>query len=325
MGQLRFEADASVDVDPVLEAWRHVGGRTPDSVERLVDVRGNKRRVYARAGIYRLRGAGASGSGVVAKCSTAATLSTEALLYGDVLPGLSLPSPKCYGYVEGGPQSWLFMEEIVGQPFAPRSITHQELAARWLARLHSGTSRTTLASRLPQTGPRQYFDAIGTTRTLLLNARRVLRSEARRSLSVLIQTLATIETIANDTCERCANLPQCVVHADFVDKNVLVTRRRGDLALFALDWGISGWGVPAPDLEYLDTHRYFGMVSHAWPHVQRSDIQFLKAVGIVMRQLGIVGAWATCLSETPEWTMERIAEPAEVLSAGAAELMSHFR
>jgi aminoglycoside phosphotransferase (APT) family kinase protein len=39
-------------------------------------------------------------------------------------------------------------------------------------------------------------------------------------------------------------MPHCLVHADFVNKNVLVAKRHRD-QLMALDWGIAGWGAPA--------------------------------------------------------------------------------
>src|SRR6266498_1832445 len=136
----RFQLDSSPATDEALEAWCTAGvGVRPDCVERLVDFKLNK--VYDRSRIFRFPGVGPGGTAVIAKHAASRKLSIEAFVYRDVLPKLSLPAPAYYAYVDGGMRSWLFMEEVVGEPFLPCSSMHKQLAVRWLAALHIGTSR----------------------------------------------------------------------------------------------------------------------------------------------------------------------------------------
>jgi hypothetical protein len=125
---LRFEPDDSADAKAALEAWRSAGTRRrPTRVERLVEFK--HRRVYERARIFRLVGAGPRGEAVVAKGAPSRALVVDALVYRELLPKLGLPGPGTTDILDDGDRSWLFIgEEVQGEPFSHRSPAHQELA-----------------------------------------------------------------------------------------------------------------------------------------------------------------------------------------------------
>ena len=313
-----FQLDTSPDVDAVLEAWSAAGGARPAAVERLVESKHKK--TYDRAGIFRLLRVGRDGAAVVAKHGKSEKLFVEALIYRDVLPKLSLSAPAYYGYVSMGSDAWLFMEDVAGETFSATSSAHSELAVRWLATLHTGTSQLDLAERLPAEGPEQYRPCIDSTRKSLLASVDTLESNAKHTVHRLLTTLDAIERTWYGVCDRCATMPHCLVHADFVYKNVFIVSRGDRAELIALDWGIAGWGVPAPDLEYFDPAVYFALVKPVWPDIGLADVAYLRSVGVVMRQLGLVEVWASCLRDEPEWAMERLEESARKLEDAHVDL-----
>ena len=315
----RFEPDRSPDVMLAVEAWRDAGGiQRPELVERLVEFKHNK--VYDRAGIFRLPGAGLQGASVVAKRGPARTMAVEAFVFNEVLPALSLTAPVYYGYVEKDALGWLFIEEVIGEPFSYRSRVHQELAVRWLSRLHSGTSQMRLANRLPAEGPEQYVKSMESARQSLVDSLDALTTAAHRTAAALLEALERIARVWGETCQRCARMPHCLVHADFVNKNVMIVPRGDRHELIALDWGIAGWGVAAPDLEYLTPSDYFALVKPVWTELRLEDIAYLKAVGVVMRHLGLVAVSASFLPIEPTWAIERLADSAALLIEASVEL-----
>ena len=221
-----FEPDHSPDREAVVEAWREAGGsRPPESVDRLVKVR--SRQVYQRAGarIFRLSGVGPRGRSVVAKRGPSARLAVEALVYREVLPSLSLTAPAYHGYIERGTLSWLFMEEVIGVPFQHTSSVHRELAVRWLAKLHLGTSQLDLKDKLPAEGPSEYANCLMSARESMVSSLDALGSDAQRKVNMLLETLESIEGVWGEACQRCAEMPHCLVHADFANKNVMIVAR----------------------------------------------------------------------------------------------------
>jgi phosphotransferase family enzyme len=315
----RFQPDSTPATDEAVEAWLAAGvGARPDCVERLVEFKHNK--VYDRSRIFRFPGVGPGGTAVIAKHAASRTLFIEAFVYRDVLPKLSLPAPAYYAYVDGGMRSWLFMEEVVGEPFSPRSSIHTQLAVRWLATLHSGTSRLDLASKLPAERPEEYLKSLVSARDSIASSLDGLAPVATRTLGGLLKTLDKIERLWSDVCQFCAEMPHCLVHADFVNKNVVIIERNEGTQLIALDWGIAGWGAPGPDLEHLDARDYFVLVKPVWSNVRLADIANLKAVGVVMRHLGLAEVWASCLRDQPDWAMTRLTDSAVMLATALGDI-----
>jgi phosphotransferase family enzyme len=316
---LRFEPDDSADAKAALEAWRSAGTqRRPTRIERLVEFK--HRRVYERARIFRLVGAGPCGEAVVAKGAPSRTLVVDALVYRELLPKLGLPGPDYYGYLDDGDRSWLFIEEVRGEPFSHRSLAHQALAVRWLATLHTMTSQLHLADRLPRETPGAYLHCLNAARESILAWSDTLPSPAKPMVSALLGTLDHIEAAWEAACLHCATMPHCLVHADFVNKNVLVTRCGDRDQLMALDWGIAGWGAPAPDLEHIDPAAYFALVRTTWPAIRISDVVTLKTIGTVMRHLGLIEVWASSLRDQPHWAIERLTQSAAILARVAPDL-----
>ena len=87
--------------------------------------------------------------------------------------------------------------------------------------------------------------------------------------------LAVLETIIAqcDLLERrwrrvekcCEGIPSTLVHGDFRPKNARVRIDPAGVTLFALDWEMAGWGVPAADLWQVDIGAYWSVVRECWP------------------------------------------------------------
>jgi hypothetical protein len=160
---------------------------------------------------------------------------------------------------------------------------HRALAVRWLATLHAMASQLDLANRLPPENPESYLRYLNAAREPIL---------------------ASSDMAAWDAaCLYCATMPHCLVHAYFVNKNVLVTRRRDCDQLMALDWGIAGWGASAPDPEHINP---FALVRTTWLAIRISDVAALKTIGTLMRHLGLIEVRSSSLRDHLEWTIERL-------------------
>ena len=82
------------------------------------------------------------------------------------------------------------------------------------------------------------------------------------------------------------------MHKDFEPKNMRV--REEDLALYAFDWEMAGWGIPAADLVLnsrgsemlpIDPEVYVSELGGQWPNVDATTIARLSTVGYVLRRI----------------------------------------
>src|SRR5439155_26370862 len=99
---------------------------------------------------------------------------------------------------------------------------HRTLATQWLVRLHTMTSQLQLADRLPAETPGAYLRSLRTAREAIRAAWDTVPAIARPTLATLLATLERIESAWPEACRHCATMPHCLVHADFVNKNVMV-------------------------------------------------------------------------------------------------------
>jgi aminoglycoside phosphotransferase (APT) family kinase protein len=90
-------------------------------------------------------------------------------------------------------------------------------------------------------------------------------------------------------------MPRTVVHGDFKGHNVRVRRTQDGSTLLAFDWEMSGWGVPAPDLELFadQTARaaisvYWSLVQPTWPHLDVQTILQWAGCGSLFRLLAAI-------------------------------------
>jgi hypothetical protein len=280
---------------PAVAAWSRLGateGRAASAVETL-----QKRR---KGRVYRLVGAGASGSDVVAKWSSWDRIRREAVAYEEVLPRLRLGSVRYYGTLAepdpGG--SWLFVAAAGAERYAPRLPEHRALAARWLAALHGACWPGPPVTRLPDRGTAYYRARLASAGEQIRRHLGHPRLEASDA-ALLAAILGQCDVLASrwdEVAELCSLTPPTVVHGDFAPKNMGVDRKGGALRLQPFDWANAGWGVAAADLAQLDRAPtdywanpdldvYFSAMSRQWPRVRRRDVDLLAHVGKVCRTL----------------------------------------
>src|SRR5262249_55908333 len=146
--------------------------------------------------------------------------------------------------------TWLFVEDVGDRRLSDSSAEAQVLAARWLARLHASAGDLAAARRLPDIGTARYLAALRGARA---GGRghpgdRAPTAAQRAIPAALLDELDRLESRWPEVELACEGLPRTMVHGDFRPKNVRVRGRDANATLFALDWEMAGWGVPAADL-----------------------------------------------------------------------------
>jgi hypothetical protein len=214
-----------------IEVWRETATHQPASVYRLVFPAGEP--------------------AVFAKHCDSVSGAVERSCYEEILPKVGVSSPAYFGSLEESDGSWwLFLEDIGRERFSAHDPLHRALASRWIGRLHRRGAELALGDRLPDAGATRY-------RTHLKEGReRILRNLANPSFVEDDRAVLHLVLTAQERVERrweaieqaCARLPRTIVHGDFRPKNVRVRQDSGGAALYALDWELAGWGIPAADL-----------------------------------------------------------------------------
>jgi hypothetical protein len=254
-----------------------------------------------KSAVYRIEGIGPDGATVIAKRCERATASRECATYERLLPHLPVSSLRCYGCVEEAESSrcWLFIEDAGPDKYSARSPAHRDLAAQWLAVVHASSAHLTgLAAWLPDAGPARYLHHLQSARDMILHqvSNPAISAADRTVLGRLVAVCDRLERQWWRLEERCAGLPQTLVHGDFVGKNIRVRSGPGGYTLLAFDWGDAGWGVPAVDLAhaahpYLEfsaspaVPTYCAMMRHRWPGITLHTIEQLASCGTLFRCL----------------------------------------
>ena len=297
---------------PAARAWERLGsGRAPARVEVLTNRKGHHLNHKSR--VYRLTSAG-PGSAVIAKRTGRETVELERVVYQDILGALPVAAVKCFGGWDDGDEAWLFLEEVSGAAFDEERAAHRQLAAEWLGAVHAATSgMRELRDRLPHHGSDRYLALLHAgLRSIEVGRENAgLTADERSALTTVQGELARTERDWPTLAERCATMPHCLVHGDFIAKNVRIR----DELLFALDWEEAGWGVPAEDLGALDQtiadvggcdlDAYYARVRDAWPNFDRGAAAELRGIGIMLRYICWIQAESVALrSQWPGPTVE---------------------
>ena len=305
----RVQTSSELFAHPAVVAWRRLWPElVPEGVEEL--------RERPTSAIYALTGLDSRGSAVIAKRSRAARALVERTIYEEVLPDLPVGVPRFYGMTESGDGfCWLFTEDVGEEPFSPASPTHRTLAAQWLGRLHSAAARLDAAARLPDRGPAHYLDHLRHGReTICRNLDNpAISAEDRRLLRAVSAQCDALERAWCGIERFCAGVPRTLVHGDFRPKNVRLHVIGTSTTLFAFDWEMAGWGIPAPDLaasrgvspvEHVDLATYASIAHDYWPRVDAAALEELVVVGSVFRRLAAIDWESLSLSrEAPHWAV----------------------
>jgi hypothetical protein len=289
---------------PASLAWRKLAPKVaePTAIETL--------RNREKATVYRLGGVGLGGSAVVAKhCRTSGVL-IERAVYEQLLPQLPVTALHYYGCTSDDDGScWLFLEDAGGTFLSPALEWHRELAARWLALLHTSAARFASAAPLPVRGAGHYLEHLRSARLAILRSASdaAMQPTELVMLEHIVRQCDVIESRWHEVEEWCAGIPATLVHGDFRSKNVQVRSDTLGARLFAMDWEMAGWGVPAADLAVLrgvqgDSSGLTTYLTHAsstWPNLSARSVVRAADAGKLFRRLAAV-SWCS-LSLSSRW------------------------
>ena len=304
-GQLRPAAH------PALAAWTSLGidAPFPEAVEDVF----RKKRIAA----YRLAGVPQRGAAVIAKRQRRSFALYERRLYEHVLPHVSARVPRYYGLVEESENScWVFLEDVGGDAFSSTSALHGQLAASYLARLH--TASEVPDGHLPDRGPAHYLKVLLTARErILANVHRVNAGDEAEVLTTIAAQCSRVERRWPSIQAVCDETPAALVHGDFVSKNMRIRRTNGHVQLVAFDWELAGWGMPGVDLVQLDDaalEHYAACIAPHWAGIGLGDLRRMRETG---RLLNVVASiqWAT-----EEFRHEWLHRPLKKLASYEPEL-----
>jgi len=241
---------------------------------------------------------------VYAKRSLTSDLALERTVYEDILPHLPLTVPRYFGSCrQSDGSTWLFVEDVGDCRLSDQTPEHRRLAAHWLGQLHRSAADDPRAARLPDVGPGRYLGSLragreGVRRNL---GNRALTTADRTVLAGLLEQLDAVESLWPVIERACEGLPVTLVHGDFRPKNVRIRDAHQGTALYALDWEMAGWGVPAADLASafgpgmtvpIDPEAYLETVRGRWPELDEGALRRLSILGRIFQALA--GAeWAS--------------------------------
>src|SRR5207247_403942 len=145
------------------QAWRAI---EPERVEPGMIAVIKQSKNHYQSAMYRLAGVGPGGLAVIAKRCLVQTAAVERLIYEEFLSRMPLPTLGYYGSVDApdGESCWLFLEEADGDLYSPQNNAHRALAARWLAAVHNTGRHLDWETRLPDRGPKHYWQLLQSCR-----------------------------------------------------------------------------------------------------------------------------------------------------------------
>jgi Phosphotransferase enzyme family len=245
--------------------------------------------------IYRLTGVGPENSAVIAKQCEQGDGMLEHIIYKEILSRLSIPTPRCYGFVEesNGEICWLFLEDAGTEIFQFHIRKHRALAARWLGLMHTSAVHVAATARLPERGPDHYLEHLQLARDAVQRAiaNSTLSSDDLIVLESIISQCNVLESCWSKVERFCDRMPQTLVHSDFAARNIRIRNSQTGIALLPFDWEKAGWGTPAADLadlEQADLAIYWSVVRRAWPYLDLQDIEQMANLGRIFWGLAAI-------------------------------------
>src|SRR5947207_7283528 len=301
---------------PAVHAWRQL---YPDAeLLRITPLRVRRQ----KSTIYRLEGAGPDGSAVIAKRSQRSQRAyalIERTVYEKILPGLSVPSLRYYGFLEDSDvdRCWLFLEEATGAEYSRLLAADRAQAARWLGLLHTAAAEAAAKAQLPDGGPGRYREFLRSASEEIQKhlGNPVLNPDDVAVLEAVLARLTELDAHWKRMEELCDGVPQTLVHGDFNGKNLRLRPASAGSTVVVFDWEDAGWGVPAVDLAQQavsssslsanpDIPTYWSTVRGRWPQVSIETWQRLAHCGTVFRVLAAL-YWES-LNLASEWASRSV-------------------
>jgi len=297
---------------PAVTAWQKLN---PDRVEpEMIVVLKEQSNEHHKSAVFRLEGVGPAGKAVIGKRCQRSTAILERTIYEEILPHLPMPSLQYYGFLEElqGEFCWLFMEDARGEAFSPGTAQHRALAARWLGTMHTSAAEFVDTALLPDRGPRFYLEQLQLGANTILQSldNPMLNNDNIAILRTILAQYELLESRWGEVELLCDNIPQTLVHGDFVAKNIYVRTDEEGSNVLPFDWEMAGWGVPTADLSQAppssthfcanpDITEYWAIVRNFWPDLEIQILRRLARFGTLCRLLAAI-EWAA-QSLASEW------------------------
>lgn len=238
---------------------------------------------------------------IVAKRGEVEEARFENLLYTTILPRLGLGSLRCFGVVEESDNrfAWLFLEHAGHCRYNPAIPEHVNLAAEWLSILHGSQLELELKDSFRKCGDEHYGASLRKARTLveggLINP--VLSPSQQEVVHKALHLLDKLEERWPIVEDICSAVPRCLIHGDFLGKNLRVESNGSKYQLKVFDWEAACWGLPFLDLaESLiptsdgltpepDLDSYISSSKCWWPDIEINSLKGLIGLGKIFWSL----------------------------------------
>lgn len=303
------------DEHPAICAWNQLTGDNtkPSSVEKLMGLSWDK------SVIYRLNNVGQGGVSVIAKRAHRTSLLVEKSIYEIILPNVPVRSLHFHGFVqeEKGDFCWLFLEEALGVPYSESIDHHRALASRWLGMMHTTTAHMKLDTIFPRTGTERHLLLLGWAYERIINhlTHPRLTTSNCDKLKEILNHLGIIKKHWGEVNHFFDMMSSCLVHGDFISKNVRVCKKNAEPILYVMDWEYASWGIPAVDIGGLDLDVYWSIIKDANFILTREELLRLSNLGLVIRYISWIQATSTGLKyESIENTMHDLSYYEEELA-----------
>jgi thiamine kinase-like enzyme len=281
-----------------VKAWREFQPKC-DEPEQIEVLKQKK-----KSSVYRLAGVGPKNSAVIAKRCKYEKAMIERAIYEEVLPLLSVPTPKYYGFIkeQDGLFWWLFLEDIGNQGFSPLIAKHRSLAAQWMGEMNTSVEFSNVNSHLPNQGPEYYQRYLRTVREMIPEIKIFYSLETIHQdlLTNIISMCEFLEGNWNQIERFCNQVPRTLVHGDCQVKNAHVRLTETGQVFTPFDWANAGWGLPATDLGQLslpykslpptvpDYTTYLTVIRDEWPDFAPETVHQLANLGQIFWSLKVI-------------------------------------
>jgi thiamine kinase-like enzyme len=288
---LEHKSDQRIETDiqehPAVKAWEEIEPKfvRPNYIEVLTHKN--------KGSVYRIADVGPQQTAVIAKRCKFEKAWIERIIYEEVFPSLTVPTPNFYGYTKE--KDGIFW-------WSPTIAEHRALAARWMGEMNSSTNIMELSSHLPNRGPEYYRRYISVVFEMvpLIQINYSLEENYRHTFTSILTMCEHLEKHWDRIENFSSNAPRTIVHGDCQVKNVHIRSTRTGLTFLPFDWASAGWGLPATDLGQLslpyrslpptnpDCETYLSYVQHNWSDATLEAVQQLANLGKIFWSLKVI-------------------------------------
>lgn len=230
----------------------------------------------------------------------------EHVIYTNILPGLGLNALECFGMVEDESNefAWIFMEHAGHNRYNAYIGEHVKLATEWLSVLHGSQIRPELLKFFEECSDQHYAASLKGARSYIEGSmyNPVLSSGQQETLSYTLGLLDIVEKKWTVVREMCSTVPKCLIHGDFLSKNLRIDNGGEAYRLKVIDWDAACLGFPFLDIaeallptsDQVSSHPKHDMSSYItsstdwWPGINERTLKRMLGIGQIFWALDCI-------------------------------------